>query len=69
MLRLWALSILFLAPIPPLSAGENSLTEGLFEWTVNRPLISPLQRTDDLCYSIKDPSVVFFEGKWRLFNS
>jgi len=38
-----------------------------FHWRISSPLISPATRTDDPCVAVKDPSVVFAEGRWHLF--
>jgi hypothetical protein len=47
-------------PIGKLLAGE-------FQWTVGPPVLAPMQRPGDLLYSVKDPSVVRFNGRWHLF--
>ncbi|MBL7140978.1 MAG: glycoside hydrolase [Planctomycetes bacterium] len=36
-------------------------------WTLSRPLIAPVQPTEGEHISVKDPSVVFHEGKWHVF--
>lgn len=38
-----------------------------FQWRLSAPLVEPLDRPGDPCVSIKDPSVVYAEGKWHLF--
>ncbi len=38
-----------------------------FRWTLLPPLISPADRPDDPCHAIKDPTVVFHDGKWHVF--
>lgn len=38
-----------------------------FAWKLSPPLISPAERPDDPCVSVKDPTVVFHEGKWHVF--
>jgi len=43
------------------------LLAGEFRWTVGPPVVAPLQRPGDLLYSVKDPSVVQFGGRWHLF--
>jgi hypothetical protein len=47
--------------------AEDALTTGNFRWTASPPLFSPAQRPDDPCCSVKDPTVVFHEGRWHLF--
>lgn len=43
------------------------LFDGDFHWTTGSPLVSPAERADDPCDSIKDPSIVQFDGRWHLF--
>jgi len=43
------------------------LLAGRFQWRVSPPLIEPVQRPPDVCYSVKDPSVVHYQGRWHLF--
>src|SRR5262249_55854109 len=31
------------------------------------PLVSPAVHRDDPCYSVKDPTVVYHQGRWHLF--
>ena len=50
---------------PPVTADD--LVAGRFRWTVGPPLVSPADRPDDPCHAIKDPSIVFQEGRWHLF--
>lgn len=45
----------------------DDLLAGRFKWSVSGPLVRPLQRQGDLTYSIKDPTIVRYEGKWHLF--
>jgi hypothetical protein len=52
------------AKTPP--AVENLLA-GRFQWKATPPLLAPLDRPDDSFYSVKDPSVVFHNGRWHVF--
>ncbi|MBI4326170.1 MAG: hypothetical protein HY674_13040 [Chloroflexi bacterium] len=45
----------------------DELLSGRFHWTVSRPLLAPAQRPEDPCQSVKDPTIVFHEGRWHLF--
>jgi len=45
----------------------DNLLAGEFNWNVSRPLVEPLQREGDFTYSVKDPSIVRYKGKWHLF--
>lgn len=43
------------------------LKTGIFKWTSSPPLVAPARRAVDPPHSIKDPTVVFFGGKYHLF--
>jgi hypothetical protein len=55
--------------LDPVSAGQagDGLRTGRFQWQVSPPLVAPVERLEDPCRSVKDPSVVFYQGKWHLF--
>jgi len=38
-----------------------------FQWTCTKPLVGPEVGRDDRCVSVKDPSIVRYNGKWHLF--
>jgi hypothetical protein len=38
-----------------------------FHWELSPPLLSPANRPCDPCFSVKDPTVVWHEGRWHLF--
>lgn len=61
--------IAFVTTVLNVSAAhfEEQLRTGEFKWTCSRPLVAPEQGRDDSCYSVKDPSIVNFEGRWHLF--
>jgi hypothetical protein len=61
------LTILFLVFGTGTLLGADALSSGEFRWTVGAPLVSAATRTDDPCYSVKDPSIVYFQGRWHLF--
>jgi hypothetical protein len=44
------------------------LSDGEFAWKSSGPLQSPAVR-DDRCLSVKDPSIVFDNGRWHLFTT
>jgi hypothetical protein len=48
-------------------AAIDDVLAGRFKWSVSGPLVRPLQRAGDFTYSIKDPTIVRYEGKWHLF--
>ena len=45
----------------------GKLLAGDFQWALGPPVLAPLQRPGDFFYSVKDPSVVRFDGCWHLF--
>ncbi|MCI0683331.1 MAG: hypothetical protein L0Y71_14605 [Gemmataceae bacterium] len=57
-------------PAPPAqgkAAAANPIQSGDFRWIVGPPLLGPAPRPADPCHSIKDPTVVFWKGRWHLF--
>jgi len=49
------------------SRAAHGFPDGEFRWTASPPLVSPIERPADPCYSVKDPSLVRFENRWHLF--
>ncbi len=45
----------------------DNLLAGRFNWRISPPLVAPVNRPGHLTYSVKDPSIVRYEGKWHLF--
>ncbi len=60
-------AVLGAEPHQTTAAAIDALLTGRFRWIGGPPVLAPLQRTDDFYYSVKDPSVVFFEGRWHIF--
>jgi glycosyl hydrolase family 62 len=52
---------------PSQRADKGPLSGAQPRWTVSRPLVGPVDHGGDRCYSIKDPSVVRYDGRWHLF--
>lgn len=50
-------------PIVP----NDPFKSGDFRWTVGPLLLGPAERPTDPCHSIKDPTIVFWNGRWHLF--
>jgi hypothetical protein len=48
------------------TAADNPFPNG-FEWKVGKPLFAAQSRPNDDIHSIKDPTVVFYDGRWHLF--
>ena len=71
---LW-LTICAVAFAQPLLAADKLVPEvqrllaGDFAWKCSPPLLAPTNRPDDPCYSVKDPTIVHFEGQWHLFTT
>ncbi len=57
------LGLVFAHPPAPRAAG----IEDAFSWKVSAPLLAPATSDTDFCYSVKDPSVVFHDGRWHVF--
>ena len=60
------LCCLFSMTILP-AAGQEWLSDGRMQWKSSGPLVAPEVRPDDPCYSVKDPTVVFYGGKFHVF--
>jgi hypothetical protein len=45
----------------------QELLAGEFRWRATDPVVLPAQRLENPCHAIKDPSVVYWNGKWHLF--
>lgn len=52
---------------PATSQSARDFLSGNFSWTTGPPLVSPVLRPSDPCYSVKDPSIVWYGGRWHLF--
>lgn len=75
----WILALTWVGEVAPRSvAADGSLLApggqavkdflaGRFQWTISAPLVAPAERPEDPCYSVKDPTVVFHQGRWHLF--
>jgi hypothetical protein len=54
-------------PASPKHAPLDDFLAGRFQWKMSGPLLAPADRPEDPCYSVKDPSVVFYQGRWHVF--
>jgi hypothetical protein len=45
----------------------DNFLAGRLNWSVGPPLIMPANRPEDPCHAIKDPSIVYFGGRWHVF--
>ncbi|MCB1208012.1 MAG: hypothetical protein KDK97_01735 [Verrucomicrobiales bacterium] len=69
MKRPFLTAILFMASSVSLCAAEDVFLSGDFHWKASAPLLSPANRPEDPCVSVKDPTVVFHDGRWHLFTT
>lgn len=60
------LLLILLAPMG-LAQQRTGLLSPPYEWTLSGPLINPSDRESDPCHAIKDPTIVFYNGKWHVF--
>ena len=67
-LAVLAVSTLIFAGSAAAQAGEDGDALGHdFRWKTGAPVVLPRDIAGISCYSIKDPSVVRYEGRWHLF--
>ena len=59
--------ILFVVAARPSAAAEPDVFKVPAMWEYSAPLIAPEKRDRDLSRAQKDPTVVFFGGKWHVF--
>jgi len=45
------------------------LLSGELKWRSTGPLVAPVELPDDPCVSVKDPTIVFHDGRWHLFST
>ena len=64
---LLVLSMTAIAEAQATRPAVDRLLAGDLKWVASRPLLAPLDRDGDHYYSVKDPSVVQFGGKWHVF--
>lgn len=70
MKRRTVLSVLAILAACPVLAAEQSASpfvDGRFAWKASQPLIVPDLQADPPQTSIKDPTVVYHNGRWHLF--
>jgi len=51
------------------AAQPSFLSNGQFRWRCGPIVQSPVERTNDPCFSVKDPTIVRYEGRWHLFTT
>src|SRR4051812_32573298 len=60
-------AVLFSVLLVSFRSYSGPLETGEFAWELSPPLISSKAGREDRCISIKDPSVVYHDGKWHVF--
>lgn len=65
-MKLIILPFIILPTLLP-AADPAWLTTGEFHWKCSPPLITPAENAADPDVALKDPTMVFHEGKWHLF--
>ena len=53
----------------PLQTDRNSSLPDEFSWVLDSPVLTSFSPPDDERFSVKDPTIVRFEGNWHLFYS
>jgi len=59
-----------LGQAPAETARQKAISNflaGNFRWLLGPPVLSPVERREDLCFSVKDPSIIRYNGRWHLF--
>lgn len=46
---------------------NNSLEAGQFRWKTGSAFLMPADRQNESCFSVKDPSIVYYGDRWHLF--
>jgi hypothetical protein len=46
---------------------NSAIARGDFHWDATPPVLSPQDRDGDHYYSVKDPNIVRYRGRWHLF--
>lgn len=52
------------------AAGQQAVSDllaGRFKWQISNILVSPINRPEDSCHAIKDPTIVRHQNRWHLF--
>jgi hypothetical protein len=59
-----------LVALPKIAVSQTSFfAEGAFQWRCGPPVQSPVERTNDPCFSVKDPTVVRYQDRWHVFTT
>jgi endo-1,4-beta-xylanase len=66
-LRKCILGAAMMAALAGTNATANDTTQSVFNWTSSAPLISPQAIPGQTIYGVKDPSIVYVNGKYHVF--
>lgn len=66
---LFSAAHLFAGETPESDEAAQAFLNGRFLWSLSAPLLAAEQGREDRCYSVKDPSVVFYNGRWHVFHT
>ena len=53
--------------VPATRPSESAFESGRFQWRASAPLLGPDTKAADAHVSIKDPTIVYHDGRWHLF--
>ena len=65
-LRFWFIGLVMALPLAA-TTQPSFLADGRFQWRCGPPVQSQMVPTNDPCFSVKDPTVVRYNGRWHLF--
>ena len=62
-----AVVMVLMGLFPGMTGAAGSLLTGPFQWKTGEPVVTPRNLLGDTTYSVKDPSIVRYDGNWHLF--
>lgn len=66
--RSWFIGLVMACPIVA-KAQPYFLADGRFQWRCGPPVQLHIERTNDPCFSVKDPTIVRYQDRWHLFTT
>lgn len=66
--RFWPIALAAGCPLAA-TAQPSALADGHFQWGCGPPVQAAIERTNDPCFSVKDPTIVRYEYRWHLFTT
>jgi hypothetical protein len=49
------------------SVNPSSKIDPPFFWQLSSPMLSPVERPEDPCVSVKDPTIIYYDNRWHIF--